>query len=80
MQSFTVMTTFTALRCGIGDAKYEERARRAIGSFYLALMNGLMARWLLDPKRAPSGRDMAEALGTVLEDIRPAEQATPPSV
>ena len=51
-----------------------EGSERAVGSFHLALLNGLMVQWLLDPDRAPSGRDMAEALRTILESVRPAEQ------
>ncbi len=51
-----------------------EGSERAVGSFYLALLNGLMVQWLLDPDRAPSGRDMAEALLTILESVRPAER------
>jgi hypothetical protein len=50
-----------------------EGSERAVGSFYLALLNGLMVQWLLDPERAPSGQDMAEALLTILESVRPAE-------
>jgi AcrR family transcriptional regulator len=50
-----------------------EGSERAVGSFYLALLNGLMVQWLLDPDRAPSGRDMTEALLTILESVRPAE-------
>ena len=42
---------------------------RAVGSFYLALLNGLMVQWMLDPERAPSGRDMAEALRTITEGL-----------
>ena len=50
-----------------------EGSERAVGSFYLALLNGLMVQWLLDPERAPSGQEMAEALLTILESVRPAE-------
>jgi len=46
---------------------------RTVGSFYLALLNGLMVQWMLDPDRAPSGRDVADALRTITEDIRPEE-------
>jgi len=55
-----------------------EGSARAVGSFYLALLNGLMVQWLLDPDRAPSGWEMSEALRTILESVRPAEQQTPP--
>ena len=66
-----------ALFEGIGDTADGEPAR-GVGSFYLALLNGLMIQWMLDPERAPSGRDMAEALRTILESVRPAEQQAPP--
>jgi AcrR family transcriptional regulator len=43
------------------DAVGDESARR-VGSLGLALVNGLVLQWLIDPDRAPSGRDMAAAL------------------
>jgi hypothetical protein len=43
-----------------------ERSARTAGSFYLALLSGVMVQWLVDPERAPSGRDMAETLRTIL--------------
>lgn len=51
-----------------------ERSERAVGSFYLALLNGLMVQWLLDPERAPTGHDVAEALRTILASVRSAEE------
>ncbi len=54
---------------GSGDADGEGSAR-VVGSFYLALLNGLMVQWLLDPAHAPSGRDMAEALRSILASVR----------
>ena len=53
----------------------DERLARTVGSFYLALMSGLIVQWLVDPERAPSGSDMAEALRTILASIRGAEEA-----
>jgi hypothetical protein len=41
----------------------------AVGSFYLALLPGVMAQWLIDPDHAPSGRDLAEALRTIVGDV-----------
>lgn len=58
----------------IGNADGEGSAR-AVGSFYLALLNGLMVQWMLDPERAPSGHDMAEALQTTMASVRPSERA-----
>ena len=33
----------------------DERAARTVGSFYLALLSGLMVQWFVDPDRAPRG-------------------------
>ena len=44
----------------------------ALGSFHLALLSGLMIQWLSDPERAPSGGEMAEALGAILRNAGPA--------
>jgi hypothetical protein len=59
----------------IDESTVDERSARTVGSFYLALLSGLMVQWLVDPERAPSGRDMAEALRTILASVRPAEKA-----
>jgi hypothetical protein len=50
-------------------------SERAVGSFYLALLNGLMVQWLLDPERAPTGHDVAEALRGIAGDVRSSEPA-----
>lgn len=49
------------------------RSERVVGSFYLALLNGLMAQWILDPERAPTGHDVAEAMRQIMVSFRPAE-------
>ncbi len=38
---------------------------QAIGSLYQAMMTGLIAQWLADPERAPSGQDLADALRVI---------------
>lgn len=38
-----------------------------LGSFYQALLTGLMAQYLIDPGRAPDGRDLARALTLITE-------------
>lgn len=43
----------------------------AIGSFYYALMTGVMAQWLIDPERAPSASDLGEALRVIIADLEP---------
>ena len=57
------------------DAAADPRKAWAIGSFYQALMSGVMVQWLIDPKRAPSGRDLAEALRMIVGAAPPAEVA-----
>lgn len=54
----------------LGGTSGEEPAR-AVGSFYLALLNGLMVQWTLDPDRAPSGHDISEALSKITKDWHP---------
>jgi AcrR family transcriptional regulator len=51
------------------DPELDRRAALAVGSFYLALLPGVMAQWLIDPEHAPSGRDLAEALRTIAADV-----------
>jgi AcrR family transcriptional regulator len=48
------------------DAQAEPERARQIGSFYYAILSGLMTQWLVDPDSAPSGNDLATALGEVL--------------
>lgn len=49
-----------------GEIK-DERTAWAVGSFYQALITGLMAQWLIDPEHAPNGEDMRTALRVVVE-------------
>lgn len=50
----------------VGD---DEQAVWAVGSFYQALMTGVLEQWLADPARAPSGRDLADALRAIIADV-----------
>lgn len=52
---------------GIDPEQEPERAR-IVGSFYYAILSGLITQWLLDPDRAPSGADLAAALTEVVAD------------
>ena len=63
----------------VEESTVDERQARTIGSFYLALVSGLMVQWLVDPDRAPSGGDMTDALRAILDNARPAEQPMPPA-
>jgi hypothetical protein len=55
------------------DAATEEKKARAVGSFYQALLSGVIVQWLIDPEHAPSGRDLADALRTIAADIAAAD-------
>jgi AcrR family transcriptional regulator len=57
-----------ALFQGLDPATDEARAL-AVGSFYTALLLGVMGQWVVDPEHAPSGRDLAEALRTIATDV-----------
>jgi AcrR family transcriptional regulator len=59
-----------ALFRGFDPVADEERAL-AVGSFYTALLLGVMAQWVADPERAPSSRDLTEALQTIAADLGP---------
>jgi AcrR family transcriptional regulator len=49
---------------GIDSAEDPENAQ-VVGSFYQALLTGVIAQLLIDPERAPSGKDLAQALRTI---------------
>ena len=51
----------------------DERVAQTVGSFYVALMSGLITQWLLDAQRAPSGGAMAEALRTIVASVQRTE-------
>ena len=51
------------------DPTVDRQTAWAVGSLYLALLPGVMAQWLIDPDHAPSGRDLAEALRTIVADV-----------
>src|SRR5215203_564796 len=37
----------------VDESEVGESTARTVGSFYMALLSGLMVQWLLDPERAP---------------------------
>lgn len=51
------------------DPVAEPARAQAVGGFYHALLSGVLVQWLTDPGRAPSGRELAEALRTVAADL-----------
>jgi AcrR family transcriptional regulator len=53
---------FAAMLLQVEEDEVDDEAARTVGSLGLALVNGLVLQWLVDPERAPSGQDMAAAL------------------
>ncbi len=51
-----------------------DRKAWAVGSFYQALLSGLLMQWLVDPERAPSSKDLADALRLIAAHVEPAEK------
>jgi AcrR family transcriptional regulator len=48
-----------------------EESARAVGSFHMALFDGLMLQWLIDPERAPTSQDMAGAWRSLMATMGP---------
>ncbi|MEU7899284.1 TetR/AcrR family transcriptional regulator [Nonomuraea sp. NPDC049152] len=48
----------------IDPAAEPERAR-VLGSFYQAMLSGLLMQWLVDPASAPTARDVTEAMSLI---------------
>lgn len=51
------------------DAAVDEKQAQVVGSFYQALMSGVMVQWVVDPARAPSGHDLADALRMITANV-----------
>ncbi|GAA1904804.1 TetR/AcrR family transcriptional regulator [Streptantibioticus ferralitis] len=54
-----------ALFLGVEESALGEEELRTVGSFYYALLNGVMVQWMIDPDSAPSAHDLAEALRAI---------------
>jgi hypothetical protein len=59
----------------VDEATIDEETVRTPGAFYHGLMIGVMAQWLMDPKQAPSARDLAEAVCRLTAGPRPGTKA-----
>jgi AcrR family transcriptional regulator len=53
----------------VDERAVDPQLARTVGSFYAALLSGVLVQWLIDPERAPSGRDLADALRTVAATV-----------
>lgn len=51
------------------DADAEPERANLVGSFYYALLIGVVGQWLIDPERAPSGTALAEALRIIATGV-----------
>lgn len=47
------------------DPQIDEKTVLLVGRLYHAILIGVMAQWFIDPKTAPSGQDLIEALRVV---------------
>jgi AcrR family transcriptional regulator len=56
---------FAAMLLGVTVDEVDDDTARAVGSLGLALVNGVVLQALIDPERAPSGRDIAAAVRVV---------------
>jgi AcrR family transcriptional regulator len=57
---------FAAMLLGVAEDEVDDDTARAVGSLGLALVNGVVLQALIDPDRAPSGRDVAAAVRAVV--------------
>jgi AcrR family transcriptional regulator len=54
------------------DPETDEKTALLVGKLYHAILIGVMAQWFIDPKTAPTGHDLAEALRIVAATVDPA--------
>ena len=48
---------------------------KVVASFLLAVCDGLILQWLLDPEETPSGEELAASLGAALEAALQAQES-----
>jgi AcrR family transcriptional regulator len=51
------------------DPAKDAPTAQAVGSFYQALLSGVLVQWLVDPDRAPSSQDLAGALRFIADNL-----------
>ncbi|MFF9977035.1 TetR/AcrR family transcriptional regulator [Streptomyces erythrochromogenes] len=60
---------------GTPEGELDERDVRTLGSFYQALLNGLMIQWLFDPESAATAEEFTEGMRRAAEAMtRPRER------
>lgn len=58
----------------VEESAVDEKTARTLGSLQLAILNGLMTQWLLDPASAPSGRELADGLRAIVASVQAARK------
>jgi AcrR family transcriptional regulator/predicted house-cleaning noncanonical NTP pyrophosphatase (MazG superfamily) len=53
------------------DPVADEQTAWAVGSFYQGLLSGVVVQWMVDPDRAPSSKDLADALRIIAGTVGP---------
>lgn len=56
-----------SLFLGVSEEDIDPATAKTVGSFLLAVIPGLTAQWMVDPKSAPSGREMALGLEQIIK-------------
>jgi AcrR family transcriptional regulator len=54
------------VEASLGEAKIGDAQCRAVASFMIAVCDGLLLQWLVDPARAPSGAELTAGLDAAL--------------
>ena len=58
-----------AMLFGTADQDTDPETVQQLGTFYQALMLGVIALWLFDPEKAPKGEDLAKAIQLVATQL-----------
>jgi AcrR family transcriptional regulator len=54
------------LEASLGEGEVGDEQSRAVASFMIAICDGLLLQWLVDPERAPSGEELIAGLDAAL--------------
>jgi AcrR family transcriptional regulator len=54
------------VEASLGEADIDDEQSRAVASFMIAVCDGLLLQWLVDPERAPSGEELTAGLDVAL--------------
>jgi hypothetical protein len=54
------------VEASLGEGEVDDEHGRAVASFMIAVCDGLLLQWLVDPDRAPSGEELTSGLDAAL--------------